>query len=230
MTQQDTIGSVKAREHTGIHVTNAIGELFFKTSNLGNESSLGPTKEHTMFVLAQELFGRGVAESRVLTIHRQLTIDTSEGLSGRPDAEQLRETRTHTLVDRPQNVSAVRNNQKLFSRHLQVSVKVQGRLLNEVVTDTTTSDSDIAADSLSEAIFLSLISMADDAKRGNFIVNEKQGVIGIDNDHVFGFPYTINSKNDEMLVNFKNFFLANQAIVDTEVHQKVLQIIHKMAG
>eukprot|EP00041_Stephanoeca_diplocostata_P039080 m.1585677 g.1585677 ORF g.1585677 m.1585677 type:complete len:1895 (+) comp25325_c0_seq8:149-5833(+) len=231
LTNQDTIGYVKASEQGGTHLTYAADKLFFKSANFGDESSLGPIKEHAMFVLAQELFGRGVAETRAVSIHRQLTIDTNEGLAGRKDAPQLlqvRGLRADTLMEKPECITAVQNNQKLVSRHLQVAVKVVGKLLKEVVHDAAPTDNEIKGDSLSEAVFLSLLSMADDAKGDNFIVNGNKEVIGVDNDHVLGYPYTVGSEEGnktELTVNIKNFFFANQAIVDTKVHPNVLEVI-----
>ena len=42
--------------------------LFFKAAGLDDEASLGTTKERAMFVLSALLFGRGVAETALLTV------------------------------------------------------------------------------------------------------------------------------------------------------------------
>jgi hypothetical protein len=48
--------------------TSAGLPLFFKAAGLDDEASLGTTKERAMFVLASLLFGRGVAETSLLTV------------------------------------------------------------------------------------------------------------------------------------------------------------------
>jgi hypothetical protein len=86
LTRLDEIGQQPTELTTGSHPTYTTDTmpLFFKSTEIDNEGSLGTTKERAMFLLSDLLFGRGVAESALLTVARHTTVNTNSSKRDHP--------------------------------------------------------------------------------------------------------------------------------------------------
>ena len=86
LTRLDEIGQQPEELTSGSHPTyhNASMPLFFKATTLEQEETLGTTKERAMHSLASLLFGRGVADTAVVTVARHTTVNTRESKRDHP--------------------------------------------------------------------------------------------------------------------------------------------------
>jgi hypothetical protein len=239
LAQQDTLGQRPTDTSEGTHPTYTCDgmPLFFKATALGHEGSLGTTKEHAMYVLADKLFGRGIARTSLLTIARHTTVDVAHMNKRenrdlhndifRPDPDRFLNP---TVFDEdPTALEAVKRMQQMHTRVLQVAEKVTGPLLQEVLNDPAVATLD--SESVSETVVFTILTTADDAKGDNFIVDKETGrIIGIDNDHVLCdtlIPLAEDTKGQgqqrSYQVHFKNILLCYPKVLDALVHRNVIE-------
>lgn len=86
LTRLDEIGQQPNELTSGSHptYTDESMPLFFKATALDDEETLGTTKERAMFSLASLLFGRGVADTAVVTAARHTTVNIRESKRDHP--------------------------------------------------------------------------------------------------------------------------------------------------
>ena len=196
ITQQDEMGQcpeITSGSHPSYTRPNL--PLFFKAAAMGNEGSLGTTKERAMHILAESLFGRGVADTALLVVSRHTTVSISEDRRLNPLLKLgIFQPSTQTFMsstafdDHATDYDAVKQQQKMYTRLIQVAIKVEGKLLDEVL-NSVEPISQINRQSLSETVVYTILTTADDAKGDNFIVQGSDSVlVGIDNDHVLKPP------------------------------------------
>ena len=232
MTQQDSLGQRPKEVTSGSHptYTSEGTPLFFKATKLGFEDSLGTTKEHAMYLLANKLFGRGIANTSLMTIARQTTVDVDH--LSRRDHSELRDDVFTPDPDRflnanvfdsdPSAFEKVKRMQRMHTRVLQVAEKMSGPTLEKVLSDQSVQ---LDPQSVSETVVLTILTTADDAKGDQFIVNRQTGaIVGIDNDHVLSntlIPH--EDQTNQYQVHFKNILLCCPDLLDAPVHPTVAE-------
>ena len=123
---------------TSAHRTYTDGVLYFKTTSLGKEDSLGCIKEHAMHTLADIMWGRGIAEATFLTIARHTTIDPHTTLLPVATKAGFDSPAQYDAI--PERLEVDADKQQWCQRAVQAAVRVPGALLDDVIGTPATGD------------------------------------------------------------------------------------------
>ena len=157
---------------------------------------------------------RQALQAQQQQLHR---LDEGAADQGRPAASSpfQRKDFLNTLPDLEEQIASLRC---WHSRVVQASAAVDGVPLDDVVAQEAWETLNHA--SVSAAVAFQLLATASDAKGDNVLVTPAGELVGIDNDHALGMPYS-RRPDGTVRVSLRSLLLCCPAVLAMPIHASV---------